>query len=266
MRHAGSRSASSPSTRSSAVPNAAASSTSDTGGAVEDRVGVAGDTGRHRRGAARGGLGDRHAPALVRRRRGERPTRGGTASSRSASSRRPGRLIQSAASPLDDLALERVPLVALPHDHRPQAGWRALTLTSASIRRSNRFTGHESPDGDDQRRRLLLTAGRERRVDAGRHDGDVARTEPQLVDDLVLRRLRQASRSACRGTAAARPGTRRCARGVRAGAAGSSPTSCRGRGAATPRGAGAPTPARRTACRSRSRPGRRSRRASPSSR
>ena len=147
------RSASSASTRSSAAPSCVGSSTSRPVRSCDDRVAVAGDARRDRGRAARGGLGDRHAPALVRRRAREHP--------RAPVEIEQRRVVDPArqrdpvvGAELAHLRLERLALVALADDHRAQRGLaRPCTSASASISTVEALHRHEPADRDDERRR-----------------------------------------------------------------------------------------------------------------
>ena len=101
---------------------------------------------RDRGRAARGRLGDRHAPALVRRRAREHP-RPPVEVDHLVVVDVPGQADPALGARASWIcALELLALVALAHDHRlERRGGVGFSATSASISTSNRFTGTSRP-------------------------------------------------------------------------------------------------------------------------
>ena len=155
--------------------------------AVAHGVDVAGDAGGDRRRAAGGRLGERHAPALPGRRRGDDP-RPPVEVDELVVAEVPGEARPSARRRGSRTSSSRAgPLVALADDRRARGrGPCARASAHAASEQVVALHRHEPADGDDERvRRPRLAAGREAGIDAGRHDVDALGAQPQLLDDVV---------------------------------------------------------------------------------
>ena len=191
---------------------------------------VPGDARGDRRRAARGGLGDRHPPAFVRRRAREHPRAPVEVDERRRRRRGPGSEIQSRRAELVRSA-PRAPRARSPRRRSPRAARDGVPCTRRARRssRSKRFTGTSRPTattsgvGDARRR-------------PGENDGSMpggttvmrCALRCSLRDDLVLRRLRQRDDRRARGRSAARRrnSTRRPSRASRGGSVISHIESC----------------------------------------
>ena len=120
--------------------------------------------------AARGGLGERHAPALARRRAREHPGPPVEVDELVVVDVA-GEVDPALGAGLVDLGLELLAAVALADDHRlERRGARACSRTSASMSSSKRFTGTSRPTATTSGVGDFVAAGREPRVDARRDD------------------------------------------------------------------------------------------------
>ena len=127
-------------------------------------VAMAPDVGDHRRRAAGGGLGDRHAPALGHRRAGQDPRRPVEGDELVvgdvAREVRPRRGVERL-----DPVLEVLTLGALAHDHELGVGHLLAHLDHRVEQGVEALDRHQPADGDDERHRRSPATGREARVD-----------------------------------------------------------------------------------------------------
>src|SRR5262249_1868023 len=101
----------------------------------------------------------------------------------------PGEADPAVGARLPQLRLEILAAVPLPDDHRLEERLAFLDTDEHLDELLEPLHRDEPARGRDQRRRRLLAARREAAVDARWHHRDAFGLEPQLLDELPLRRL-----------------------------------------------------------------------------